>query len=201
MLGERVMDEATLLARLQHHESDAFSHFFEQYADRIYQIAFAVLGNFADAEEIVQATFLSVFQAIDQFEPRAKLSTWLFQIAHNHILMLLRRRHPVTSLPEEEEATLVPAQLMDWTTMPEAVALRDEAREEVRQALLRLPEPLRMAFVLRDIEAFSTAECAQIQDITAGACKVRLHRARLLLRERLSAYFSERLTSAGKEQI
>jgi RNA polymerase sigma-70 factor, ECF subfamily len=184
-------DDAELLAGLQCHDPRAFETFFETHVDRVYRIAAGILGDDADAQEVVQATFLSAFEAIDRFEPRARLGTWLYRIAYNHALMLVRRRHPTDPLPDEDAALPMPASLVDWSTLPEERLLGAEAQEALKAAIAELPPGLRAAFVLRDIEGLSTAECSQVQGISDAACKVRLHRARLALREQLSAYFGE----------
>jgi len=186
-------DDQELLTRLRQHEEAAFTEFFETYADRIYRLAIGLLKQEDDAEEVVQATFASAFEALDRFEPHARMSTWLYRIAYNHALMLLRRRHTVDPLPEEEkDTTPFPVQLVDWSHLPEQHLLSGEAQEVLRTAINELPMGLRAAFMLRDMEGLSTAECAHVQELTEAACKVRLHRARLRLREQLSTYFSER---------
>jgi RNA polymerase sigma-70 factor (ECF subfamily) len=193
-------DDQDLLARLRRHDEAAFAEFFEAYADRVYRLAMGLLKQEDDAEEVVQATFLSAFEALDRFEPQAQLSTWLYRIAYNHALMLLRRRHVVAALPEENEDTApLPLQLVDWSQLPDQQVLSGEAQEVLRAAVNELPVGLRAAFVLRDLEGLSTAECAHIQELTEAACKVRLHRARLRLREQVSAYFSERSRTPGEE--
>ncbi len=183
--------EADLIAGLQHRDAQAFTRFFEGYADRVYRVAVHLVGNEEDADEVVQATFLSAFAAIERFEPRAQLSTWLYRIAFNHSMMLLRRQHPTEPLPDDDETLPLPTEGADWSSLPEAQVLGGEAKEILLSAIGELPDPLRAAFVLRDIEQMSTAECAQVQGISEAACKVRLHRARLRLRERLSDYFDE----------
>jgi RNA polymerase sigma-70 factor (ECF subfamily) len=190
------LTDAELLDGLRHRDQRAFSLFFETYADRVYRLALHLLGSEVDADEVVQATFLSAFEAIDRFQPSAKISTWLYRIAYNHCLMLLRKRQPGEPLPTEDEALPVPSALVDWTMLPEAAVLSAEAQAILEEAISALSDPLRAAFVLRDIEQLSTAECAQVQGITESACKVRLHRARLWLRERLGEYFGEWVTTA-----
>jgi RNA polymerase sigma-70 factor, ECF subfamily len=188
-----MLDETDLLAGLRQRDPQAFNQFFDTHVDRVYRLALGMLGQRADAEEVVQATFLSAFEAIGRFEPHAQLSTWLYRIAYNHALMLLRRRHPEEMLPDDNESLPLPATLVDWSTLPEEQLLSEEVHDMLFAAISNLPERLRAAFVLRDIETLSTAECAQVQGISESACKVRLHRARLLLRERLSEYFRERV--------
>lgn len=185
------MTDMELLEGLRRHDPQAFAAFFEAHADQMYRLAFGMLGREADAEEVVQATFLSALEAIDRFEPHARLSTWLYRIAYNHALMLNRRRHPEEPLPEEEGPLPLPAALVDWSDLPEQHLLSAEAQEALQTAIASLPASLSAAFILRDMEGLSTADCAQVKGISEAACKVRLHRARLLLRERLSDYFSE----------
>ncbi len=184
-------DEATLIAGLRRRDQQAFAAFFERYADRVYRLAYGIVGNEADAEEVLQTTFISAFEAIDRFEQHARLGTWLYRIAYNHALMLLRKRRPVEPLPEDDGELPMPAALTDWTALPEERLLSREARDILRHAIAALPDGLREAFVCRDVEGLSTAECAQVIGISEGAVKVRLHRARLAMRERVSAYFGE----------
>lgn len=191
--------DADMLAGLQRRDVQAFTSFFERYAHRIYRLGLHLLGNAQDAEEVVQATFLSAFEAIDRFKLRARLSTWLYRIALNHALMIVRHRHPDEALPDEQGPLPVPSTLIDWSVLPEVQALNDEAHVMLQAAIAELPTLYRAAFVLRDIEELSTADCAHVQGITTAACKVRLHRARLLLRERLSSYFGERVADPQKE--
>jgi RNA polymerase sigma-70 factor (ECF subfamily) len=193
-------EDQELLARLRLHEEAAFSELFETYAERIYRLAMGLLKRADDAEEVVQATFLSAFEALDRFEPQARISTWLYRIAYNHALMLIRRRHTLDPLPEENEDVLpLPLNLVDWSQLPDQQVLSEEAQEVLRAAIDELPVGLRAAFVLRDLDGLSTAECAHIQALTEAACKVRLHRARLRLREQVSPYFSERSRTPTKE--
>jgi len=199
MSNDALSDDA-LLAGLRRHDPQMFTIFFETYANRVFRLAAHLLGNEQDAEEVTQATFISAFTAIDRFEPEAKISTWLYRIAYNHSLMLLRGRHAVSELPDEDEALPIPSVLVDWSQLPETQLLSEEAETMLRAAIGDLPEPLRAAFVLRDIERLSTAECAHVQQISEAACKVRLHRARLRLRERLSEYFAERVRQPVREE-
>lgn len=184
-------NESSLIDGLRRRDSQAFATFFETYADRIYRLAYGIVGNETDAEEAVQATFISVLEAIDRFEQQARLGTWLYRIAYNHALMILRRRRPEEPLPDEDGALPMPLVLVDWSVLPDERLLSREAQEILRQAIAELPATLRAAFVCRDIEGRPTAECAQIIGISEGALKVRLHRARLMLRERVSTYFGE----------
>ncbi len=103
--------------------------------------------------------------------------------------MRLRRTHLDDPLPDENMGVPLPGTLVDWSALPEDRLLNEEVQTILRASIDELPPILRAAFILRDVEQLTTAECAQIQRISEAACKVRLHRARLRLRERLSGSF------------
>ncbi|PJF24200.1 MAG: RNA polymerase subunit sigma-24, partial [Phototrophicales bacterium] len=164
-------DEATLINRLRQRDPQAFATFFETYADRVYRLAYGIVGSETDAEEVVQATFISALEAIERFEHHARLGTWLYRIAYNHALMILRRRRPEETLPDDDGALPLPSALKDWSVLPEERLLSREAQEMLRKAIMELPTTLRAAFICRDIEGLSTADCAQIIGISEGALK------------------------------
>jgi len=187
--------DAELVMRLQAGDQAAYAQLVDEHASRIYRLALRMMGNEADAEDVLQETFLSAFKAMDRFEARSSLSTWLYRIASNAALMRLRRKEPdqvsVDEPMERDDGDLIPRQLFDFCCLPEEDLLRDEAREEMARAVDELPATLRSVFVLRDIEGLSTEETANALDLSISAVKSRLMRARLKLRERLSKYFSQ----------
>lgn len=158
--------------------------------------------NPQEAEEVLQETFISAFKALGGFEGRSQLGTWLYRIAYNAALMRLRRRRPPTESLDEplvtEEGESLPRQFVDWGSIPDNLLLNQELRTVLSGALATLPETLRSVFVLRDIEGLSTLETADALGLTETNVKVRLHRARLALREKLSGYFTE-ARELGKE--
>ncbi|HEC22207.1 MAG TPA: sigma-70 family RNA polymerase sigma factor [Chloroflexi bacterium] len=187
--------EQELLAALREGDAEAFAALFEAYSDRLFRVAVGVLGDEDEAEGVVQDTFLRLFESLDRFEGRSKLGTWLYRVAYNASLDRLRKRRPTRPIdddPDEGELP-APAILVDWSHIPESLLDTAEAQAELEAAIAELPESLRSAFVLREIEGLSTRETAEVLEISEGAVKVRLHRARLLLRERLAGYFAERL--------
>ena len=154
-----------------------------------------MLGNPQDAEDVLQETFIKAFRHLDEFNGRAKLSTWLYRIATNEALMLLRRKRPdmvsVEAPKPSEEEIQEPLQIVDWCCLPEEDFMTSEARAYLDGAIETLPSGLKIVFLLRDIEGLSTRETAEILNISEPAVKTRLSRARLRLREELSTYFGE----------
>ncbi len=192
--------ERELVAGLQAGEPDAYRRLVALHSTNVYNVALKLLGDEQEAEDLLQETFLSAFKAIDRFEERSKLSTWLYRIAYNASLMRLRKRGQLMTfsldLPlgeQDESEWTVSRHLVDWSSVPDDQLLTAEAREEMDRAIAELPESLRSTFVLRDIQGLSGAETAEILGITVQAVKNRLHRARLGLRDRLSDYFVERV--------
>jgi len=174
------------------------------YSAPLYRLALRMLGNPQDAEDVLQNTFLKALQHLNEFEGRASLSTWLYRIAANEALMLLRRQRPETSVSDllqedEEDDVEMPAQFVDWCCLPEEELLSDEARRYLKEAVQRLPPKLRLVFVLRDIEGLSIQETSQTLHLSEAAVKTRLLRARLHLREQLSAFYAERLRGQRKQ--
>jgi RNA polymerase sigma-70 factor (ECF subfamily) len=192
--GERAQLEQELVRRLRAGDKAACAQCIELHAPDVYRLALRLTGHEADAEDVTQETFLNAFRAIDTFEWRAGLKTWLHRIAYNAAMQRLRRRPPpsvpVEAADDEEEAPL-PRELFDWCCLPEADFESAEARAELEQAVRELPENLRLVFVLRELEELSTEETAAALGLTPQNVKVRLHRARLWLRERLAGYFTE----------
>ena len=164
----------------------------------IYRLGLKMLGNPQDAEDVLQNTFLKALQSLGNFEGRSSPLTWLYRIAVNEALMLIRRQKPQVEIaeePQDEESNLpTPVQLTDWCCLPEADFLTSESKRALDAAILKLPEKLRVVFLLRDIEGMSIQETSEALGLTETAVKTRLLRARLNLREQLSSYFTERLT-------
>lgn len=181
-------DEQLLLAALRQREAQAFVTLFELYSDKIYRLALSLLKEEAAAEGVVQDAFLRLIERLDQFEGRSGLGTWLYRIAYNLSVDRLRQRRPEVILDDEGEDGRLPAPMhvVDWTQWPEQLLSDAEVTAELDKAIAALPEKFRVVFVLREVEGLSTEETAQITGLSLSATKVRLHRARLFLREQLT---------------
>lgn len=177
-----------------------FARIVEEYSPMIYRLGLKMLNNPQDAEDILQETFIKAYKHIHKFDGRSSVSTWLYRIATNEALMSLRKKRPdiisfdMPSIYESEPQE--PLQIVDWCCLPEDEYLTAEGRLRLDQAAERLPESLRIVFVLRDIEGLSTRETAEVLNISEMAVKTRLSRARLRLREDLSNYYG-RLVEKG----
>lgn len=181
-------DEAKLVDALRAGDGAAYERLVRGYGGRLLAVTRRLLREEEDARDAVQDAFLSAFRAIDRFEGQARLSTWLHRIAVNAALMKLRskRRRPETSIEE-----LLPGFIEDghmaeppapWREGADVLLARGETREWVRNRIDELPESYRTILMLRDIEELDTSEVAELLQISPGAVKTRLHRARQALR-------------------
>jgi RNA polymerase sigma-70 factor, ECF subfamily len=174
--------------------SAALQALFEAYSDRIYRLALGLLGDPGQAEDVVQETYLSAINHRMEFEGRSRLGTWLLRIAYNAAFNRLRQRRE-DPLPEEDpgedDVLVMPRSFVEWDRTPEQLMAAGEVRQQVTAAVRSLPTNLLSVFLLRDVEGLSTEDTADALGLSIGAVKVRLHRARLALREKLSDYFSE----------
>lgn len=197
-------DESVLIEALLAGDKRACAWLVKAHSNQMYGVALRITGDPSDAEEVVQDAFISACNKVIHFEGRSKLSTWLYRITTNAALMRLRRRRDDTVSLDEPQATdegeILPRELGDWTVDPSRMALSQELLQVMEEAVESLPASLRAAFVLRDLQGLNTQEAAEALDITESALKVRLHRARLLLRERLAGYLSDSTRNNVYEQ-
>jgi RNA polymerase sigma-70 factor, ECF subfamily len=187
------------LTALQRGDRGAFALMVDANSDQIYRLALKMLGDEQDAEDVLQETFIKAFKNIQRFEGRSKLSTWLYRIAVNESLMILRKRKGITvdidQDFETDDGELMPRQITDWCCLPEKELMSAETRQAIDQAIKTLSDTNRAAFLLRDVEGLSTHEAAEVLNISESALKVRLMRARMALRESLTGYFADKIQS------
>jgi len=175
-----------------------FARLVGTYSSPIYRLGLRMLGTPQDAEDVLQNTFLNVLTHLSTFEGRSSLSTWLYRIAANEALMLIRKKKPEVNMDDaqagENDEDLLPTQFVDWSALPEDELLSGEGKKALDSAIQTLPESMRIVFVLRDVEGLSIKETADALNLTETNVKTRLLRARMFLREQLSTYYGERIT-------
>ncbi len=202
-MNEQINNESLNLEALRAGNRAEFARLVERFSNQIYRVALKFLGNPQDAEDVLQETFIKAMRALPNFEGRSSLATWLYRIAMNESLMILRKSRwdlaPVEELDADDDAGLSGMVLTDWCCLPEEELLSSEARRFLDRAALKLPETLRSVFVLRDVEGLSIRDTAEALGISETAAKTRLLRARLKLRKELSVYYGERLTEERSE--
>ena len=174
-------DEAALVERVRHGEADAFDSLVSRYMRRAFSVAYRLLGNREDAEDLVQDTFLAVLRKIDTFQRGRAFSPWFFRILVNRGLNARKARalRTTDALPDDAPAS---------AASPERAAEQAELRGRLRTAMDGLPERQRVIVELFELEGFGGAEIAEILEISDGTVRWHLHEARKALRQVLAAY-------------
>jgi RNA polymerase sigma-70 factor (ECF subfamily) len=181
------LPDGDLVVHARTGDEQAVRTIIRRHNQRLFRSARAIVRNDAEAEDVVQATYVHAFTHLAAFRGEAQLSTWLTRIALNEALGRLRRRRPTTGLedidmqvkPEHGEVLQFPSLSV---ADPEAELSRSEARRLLENAVDGLPDDFRSIFVLRDVEGMSTEEAAAHLGIKPETAKTRLHRARKMMR-------------------
>ena len=174
---------------------DKFHELVNRYEQKLYNFSLRMCRDHSDAEDMVQDTFLNVFRYLKDFRYETKFKNWLYKVAAS---TCIKKRRKSKFAPEQElsldefrpsDEAEPPDRVPEWALLPLDKVLNEELAGAINRGILSIPKKYRMVIVLRDIEGFSTAETAQILNISEANVKVRLHRARLYLRDKLKGYF------------
>ena len=190
-------EDAELIRAINSGRKSLFHDLVKKYEQKLYNFGLRMCGETRDAEDIVQDTFLNVYRYLADFRYEASFKNWLYRIASSACIKKRRKSKFASTkdisledfIPEDKEN--IPDSLPQWASEPLEKILNTELSENIQKSVLSLPEKYRIVLILRDIEGFSTGETAQILNIKPASVKVRLHRARLFLKEKLKGYFSE----------
>ncbi len=196
-IQKRVDSDTELVHAIQSGQIERFSELVKRYERLLYNFGLKMCGETQDAEDVVQDTFLNVFKYLKGFRHETKFKNWLYRIATSTCIKKRRKSKFAPDrelsldefLPQDEAP--VENQTPTWATLPLDQVLNDELGRTLKAAILELPEKYRVVLVLRDIEGFSIEESAQILKLTPSNIKVRLHRARLFLRDKLKNYYQK----------
>jgi RNA polymerase sigma-70 factor (ECF subfamily) len=188
-------EDRLLIARLQARDETAVHELAERFGPRIFQLALRQMKNREDAEEVTQDVLMKVYRKIGAFRGDSALSSWIYRITFNTAMSKLRTAKLARAVQQrernrdgEDDQTRTIREPADWSSMPDEELLRSQLRRAVVAAIQDLPEIYRVPVVLRDIEGLSTEEASTRLHVKDQTLKSRLHRGRLMLRERLQAF-------------
>ncbi|HTM48536.1 MAG TPA: sigma-70 family RNA polymerase sigma factor [Bryobacteraceae bacterium] len=192
-----VFDEASLVAQARSGDTGAFNELTERYQRNIFRLAQNITQNREDAEDVLQETFLKAYEHLPDFHGDSKFYTWVVRIAVNEALMKLRKRKWDKTVwldePVQTGEDTVAREIAVWEDNPEQRYSKEELHEILDKAVNGLAPPYRTVFVLRDMEGLSTEETAEALELSVPAVKSRLLRARLQLRDKLTAFFKKKV--------
>ena len=186
--SQEPLSDEEVVARVLAGETGMFEVVMRRHNQRLYSVARAILRNDGEAEDVMQDAYVRAYEHLNQFAGRAKFSTWLTRIAVHEALARQRRGNRYQELEPMSEREGDPMdRFASLTPNPEQQASNSEIRRLLEEAVDNLPDNYRTVFMLRDIEEMSTTDAADVLEITEENVKVRLHRARALLRKSLYA--------------
>ena len=182
---ERLVDEAQRGGR------EAFAELVRRHERRVYGVVFRMAGNHADADDLAQEVFLTAWRAMGSFRRGSSFYTWLYRIAVNASLTLLRKRGRERDRAAFDENTAAAAGALGEISVPERSSARNEIRARVDEAVASLPAHFRASFVLVAGEGLSHRDAAQVLGCSENTVSWRMHKARKLLRARLGPFLEE----------
>ena len=187
--------EAQLIERLKGGDQEAFDTIYNLYSPKLFKVAFKILGEAADTEDVIQEVFWTAYKKIKTFRGNAQLSTWLYRLTVNAALGKMRRakRNKETAYEEylpkfQEDGHHLVRPVLDWSDTLDEKYAKQELQELLKEALDQLKPVDKAVIVLSDLEGFSDKEIAGTLNLTVSAVKTRLHRARLFLRGKLALH-------------
>jgi RNA polymerase sigma-70 factor (ECF subfamily) len=184
-----------LIQAINSGEVDKFQDLVKRYEAKLYNFSLRMCRDPSDAEDMIQDTFLNVFRYLKNFRYETKFKNWLYKVAASTCFKKRRKSKfaPDKELSLEEflpnDEAEKPDHVPEWALMPLDKLLNEELAGVINKTIITLPKKYRMVILLRDIEGFSTTETAQILNLSPSNVKVRLHRSRLYLRDKLKGYF------------
>lgn len=179
----------TRLARLARKgDQRAFAEIVEMYKDKLYHLAYRMMNNRQEAEDIVQESFLRVYKHLDRYDEDQKFSTWIYRIATNLCIDRLRKRRPAYSLDAastEHEGLDGYAMMPSDDRTPESELILSETQRIIREAIDTLPAKYKSVMVLRYLQDMSLQEISEVLDMPVTTVKTRVHRGREFMRKKL----------------
>ncbi|TKB71805.1 MAG: sigma-70 family RNA polymerase sigma factor [Nitrospira sp.] len=179
-------DEAKLIARSLKQDSDAFGQLVDRYATVIVNLAYRMVGDRTEAEDLAQETFVAAFKALPRFRAESKFSTWLYRIAANKCKDWLRAKRPGQGGQDVDVDEVLDAGVAAEERTPERLLSQQQVAEQLDRAIQRLPPLYREAFVLKHVEGLSYEEMQEIVGVNADTLKMRVYKGRLQLSRELA---------------
>jgi len=180
------VDDALLVARSLAQDHEAFGQLIDRHAPAIINLAFRMVGNRAEAEDLAQEAFMSAFKALPTFKSNAKFSTWLYSIASNKCRDWLRVKRPGQGPYDVDADEHLDLHVVEERT-PESLLSQEQVARELDQAIQRLPPLYREAFILKHVEGLSYEEMEDILGVNGDTLKMRVYKGRIQLSRDLAA--------------
>ena len=199
MINQENLNQTLSIEALKSGDHDEFNKLVDIYYAVLYRLIIKIVKNAEDAEDLLQEVFIKITKNIKKFEGRSSLSTWIYKIAVNEALMFLRKKKPLefsvdVDTDKDDQVNIGNSkQIKDWCCIPEKELLTTESSTYLNNAIDKLSVNLRLVFILRDINGLSIKDTAETLEVSESVVKTRLFRARNILRQELTTYFSQKV--------
>lgn len=180
-----------IITRVLHGEKELYSILIRRYNQRLYRVAMSIVNDDAEVEDVMQVAYISAWENLGKFAFHSSFSTWLTRILINESLLRLKKRGKYINMEEETLDRETYHYQKTEVQTPDAKMLNSELNTALEQAIRALPEKYRMVFVMRELEDLSVAETKACLDISEANVKVRLNRAKAILKKSLSSYYKK----------
>ena len=185
--------DSELVEAFRAKDQGAYIELVERYTEKAHNLAVRITRSREDAEEILQDVFITVFNKIDSFKGESAFSSWLYRVTVNTAFMKLRKRKKHASVELDESLPSTNGWTMDRSDSCDInyMTSRHQLRQELEQAISKLPDEYKLIFVLRDVDGLSNQEVGEVLSLSVPAVKSRLHRSRSMLRKRLMKFYQD----------
>jgi RNA polymerase sigma factor (sigma-70 family) len=188
IVAEIISDEE-VINRIVNGEKELYAILVRRYNQRLYRVGMAILNDDAEVEDVMQVAYINAYENLGKFGFRSSFSTWLTRILVNECLLRRRKRKKVTIMSDDNMKNLTAQH--NGSQNPVSALLNSELKSLLNNAIRKLPEIYRTVFVMREIENMSVSETQQCLNISEVNVKVRLNRAKVILRDILSKYYKK----------
>lgn len=185
------ISDQEIITRILDGEKNLYALIVRRYNQRLYRVAMSIINDDAEAEDVMQTAYINAYENLGKFAFKASFSTWLTRILINESLLRLKKRRKSINLNDDTMDKEIYQQHKIEIQTPIAKMLNAELKLALEEAIHQLPEKYRTVFIMREIEDMNVAETQACLDISAVNVKVRLNRAKVLLKESLSEFYKK----------
>lgn len=180
-----------IIARILTGERDLYSVLIKRYNQRLYRVTMSIINDDSEAEEAMQVAYIKAYENLEKFEQRSAFSTWLTRILINECLLRTKKRNLSLTMSDDMIENEINQHSTNIIQTPLGSILNSELRTILEKAICQLPDKYRTVFIMRELEDMSVAETRECLNLTEVNVKVRLNRAKVMLRNSLAALYKE----------
>ena len=180
-----------IISRILLGEKNLYASIIRKYNQRLYRVAISITKDDAEAEEVMQVAYIKAYENLGKFEFKSAFSTWISRILINESLLWIRKRKQSFHINDDTAKNIIHQQQSVDSQTPLMKVINSELKKILEDAIMQLPEKYRTVFVMREIENMNVQETQECLDLTEANVKVRLNRAKSILRNSLSEYYKK----------